>query len=315
MEQIHGIKIMDTDALKRKGWNLKKLADIGVQAFMKQIFIDGFFHGDPHPGNIFAVGPGKIALIDFGNVGHLDQGAMDQLTAMFLAVTRRDVERIVDIFVEMETLGPGTNRRRLKEDLSFLLGSYYNMPLSQLDIGEALQELLDLAYTHEIHFPTQLTLLFKVLISLEGSGKYLDPNFSISYGAKSFMKELYMHRYHPKRLLISLSSYIENSMMGIKELPKQVKHLLARLEKNELKIQLEHRGLEGLDHTLDRITNRLSLSLIIASLIIGSSLVIYSEKGPVIGNVSAFGLVGYFIASLLGIGMIVSILLKGHRKK
>lgn len=315
MERIYGIKIMDTSALREKGWDLKKLANIGTEAFMKQIFIFGFFHGDPHPGNIFAVSENQIAMIDFGIVGYLDRNAIRMLTDLFTAAARRDVEKIVSTLMEMEALSGETNIRRLKEDISFLLNLYYNLPLKKLNIGEALKELLLIAYRNKIKLPAQLSLLFKSIITLEGSGKYLNPDFSLSIAAKGFIKEIYYHRYHPKQLLEGLKDYSEEVFFSFKYLPKQLRMLMKKLENNDLKLQIHHRGLEGLDRSIDRVTNRISLSMITSALIIGSSLVIYNNAGPKIGNLSIFGIGGFLIASFLGLGMIISILLHSRHKK
>ncbi len=315
MERIYGVKIVDTQTLRQKGWDLKKLADIGTEAFMKQIFIFGFFHGDPHPGNIFAVSEKQIGIIDFGIVGYLDRNIMAMLTDLFTAAARRDVEKIVSSLMEMEALKPETNIRRLKEDISFLLNLYYNLPLKKLNIGEALKELLQVAHKNQLKLPAQLTLLFKSLITLEGSGKYLNPDFSLSMAAKGFVKEIYLYRYHPKQLLEELRGYSEEVLSSLKYLPKQLRVILKKFENNELKVQMVHRGFEELHHTINRATNRISLSMITSALIIGSSLVIYNNAGPKIGGISLFGIAGFLIASFLGFSIIISILFQGRNKK
>ncbi|AOY76949.1 ABC1 kinase family protein [Clostridium formicaceticum] len=315
LQRVYGIKIMDSEGLKAKGWNLEKLATITANCFMKQVFVHGFFHGDPHPGNIFAVGSSKISFIDFGVVGYLDKGTMGFISNLFTAATRRDVEKIVNILMEIDALAPDTNIRRLKEDISFLINLYYNMPLSKLNLGEALKKVMEIAYTNKIKLPSQFTVLLKAIITLEGSVKFLNPEFSLSQISKNVVKEIYLDRFHPKNLIGEMKDYSEEILYGIKYLPKQIRNLIKKIESNQIKFQLEQIGFEKLQDELTRMTNKLSLSLISSALIVGSSLIIQSASGPMLWGVSLFGIIGYLLASILGLGIILSILLSSLRKK
>ncbi|SES73551.1 ubiquinone biosynthesis protein [Natronincola peptidivorans] len=315
LERIYGVKIMDINSIKSQKWDLEELATISAHCFMKQVFIYGFFHGDPHPGNIFAVGPKKISFIDFGIVGYLDKGTMSFISSLFTAATRRDVEKIVNILMEIDAIGSKTNIRRLKEDISFLINLYYNMPLNKLNLGEALKKIMETAYSNNVKLPSQFTVLLKAIVTFEGSVKYLNPEFSLSNIAKDFATEIYLHRLNPKNLIGELKDYSEEILYGIKYLPKQIRNLLKKVENNEIKFQLEQIGFDKLQDELNRMTNKLSLSLISSALIVGSSLIIQNTSGPMMWGISVFGIIGYVLASILGVGIIISILLSSFNKK
>ncbi len=315
LQRIYGVKIMDIDTLKNKGWDLKKIADIGAEAFMKQVFIHGFFHGDPHPGNIFAINESQVAFIDFGVVGFLDKQSLKMITAIFTAGARRDVDKLVNTLIEMDAIAPETNMRRLKEDVSVLINLYYNIPLKRLNLGEALKELIEIAYINKITLPPQLMLLFKSVVTLEGSGKYLNPEFSLSSVTKNSIKEIYLHRLQPQQILTEIRDYTDEIIFGIKYLPKQIRNLIKRLETSDIKLQLDHTGFKPLYEELNRLTNKISLSLITSALIVGSSYMIRNQVESSLYGVSLLGLVTFAIASILGISVIISILINNWHKK
>lgn len=315
MERIYGVKIIENQKLSMKNWSQKDLATIITNCFLKQVFILGFFHGDPHPGNIFVMGPKKIAFIDFGVVGYLDKGTMTFITNLFMAAARKDIDKIVNILMENDTLSPNTNIRRLKEDISFLINLYYDIPIKQLNISEIFKNIMEAAYNNRIKLPPQFTILLKSMITFEGSMKFLNPNFSISNIAKDFAKKIYLHKFDPKNIMGEMKDYSEEVLYSIKYLPKQLRSLLKKMDNNEIKFQLEQVGFDKLQDELSRMTNKLSLSLITSALIVGSSLIIQNTSGPMLWGISVFGIIGYLIASVLGIVIIISILFEAFRKK
>ncbi|WP_026475758.1 ABC1 kinase family protein [Alkaliphilus transvaalensis] len=315
LERIYGVKIMDTKTLKNKGWDLIKIANIGAEAFMKQVFIHGFFHGDPHPGNIFAINENQIAFIDFGVVGYLDKSSMRMLTNIFTSGARKDVEGLVNTLIEMDAIAPDTNMRRLKEDMAMLVNLYYNIPLKKLNLGEAIQELVEIAFINKITLPPQLLILFKSIVTLEGSGKYLHPEFSLSSITKGFIKEIYLHRLRPQQVLAEIRDYTEEIIFGIRYLPKQLRSLIKRIENNDIKLKMDHSGFEVLHESINRLTNIMALSLITSALIIGSSYMIRHDTEPSLYGMSLFGLITFIIATVLGVGVIISIFINNWYKK
>lgn len=315
MERIYGIKIMDINKIKSKNWDLENLAEISANCFFKQIFIFGFFHGDPHPGNIFAVGNSKIAFVDFGIVGYLDKGTMSFISNLLTAAVKKDIDKIINILGEIDALQTNTNIRRLKEDISFLINLYYNMPLNKLNLGEAFKKIMEVAYINRVKLPSQFTILLKSIVTFEGSVKYLNPKFSLSNIAKDFSKEIYYYKFNPQNLAREFKDYSEEIFYGMKLLPKQIKNLIRRIENNEIKFKLEQTDSDKLQNELSRMTNKLSLSLITSALIIGSSFIIQNTNAPMMWGISIFGIIGYLLASILGISIIISIILSNFRKK
>ena len=307
MEKINGVKIIDYRELEKRGWNLKQLATIGAHSFLKQVFIFGFFHGDPHPGNLFAIDQNKLAYVDFGIVGYLDRGSLKMITDIFTAGARKDIEKIVNVLIEVEAVNPDTNLRRLREDLSLLINMYYNMPLRRLNISDALRQCMEVAYTNNIKLPSQFIILLKALITLEGSGKYLHPEFSLSDIAKDFIKEIYLHRLQPQNLLGDLREYYEEVFDSLRYLPKQLRNFLKKVENNEIHLNLEITHFDFIVREVSKMANLLSISLISAALIVGSSLIIYNDHKPQIYGLTTLGFVGYAAAAVLALGVIISV--------
>ncbi|ABR48504.1 ABC-1 domain protein [Alkaliphilus metalliredigens QYMF] len=308
MERIYGIKIMDIDELNKQKWDLERLARIGAKSFMRQVFIHGFFHGDPHPGNIFAVSSSKIAFIDFGIVGYLDKSTMEHIRRMFTAAASKDVDKVVDVLKDMDAISNETNIRRLKEEMSFLINFYYNMPLKKMHLSDVVKQFMAVAYENQVKLPSQFAMLLKAIITVEGSGKLLYPNFTLSMIVKDSIKEIYLHRLKPENMIKEARDYTDEILYGIKYLPKQIRSLLARVEKNEIVFKFDQTGFKIIERELMRLTNKISLSLITSALIVASSLIIQSNMGPLLWGVPVFGLIGYVLSSILGVGIITTIL-------
>ncbi len=299
MEKINGVKIIDYKELEKRGWDLKQLATIGAHSFLKQVFIYGFFHGDPHPGNLFALDSNRIAYVDFGIVGYLDRGSLKMITDIFTAGARKDIERIVNILIEAEAVNSDTDLRRLRDDISLLINMYYNMPLKRLNIADALRHCMEVAYTNNIKLPVQFIMLLKALITLEGSGKYLHPEFSLSDIAKDFIKEIYIHRLQPQNIFGDVKEYYEEVFDSFRYLPKQMRNFLKKVENNELQLNLDIAHFDFIVRELSKLAILISISLISAALFIGSSMVVFSDRSPQIYGLTALGFGGYTIAALL----------------
>lgn len=315
MEKINGVKIIDYIELEKQGWDLKKLATIGAHSFLKQVFIFGFFHGDPHPGNLFALKENRIAYVDFGIVGFLDRGSLKMITDIFTAAARKDVEKIVNTLMEVEAINPETNLRRLREDISLMINMYYNMPLKRLNISDALKQCMEVAYTNNIKLPSQFIILLKALITLEGSGKYLHPDFSLSDIAKDFVKEIYLNKFHPKNLFGDIRDYYEEIFDSFKYLPKQIRNFLKKLENNKIQLNIEISHFDFIVRELSNIADLFSLSMISSALIIGSSIIIYSDHKPQIYGLTSLGFIGYAVAAVLSASIIFSVIFKRLKRK
>jgi len=312
MEYIDGIRILDLRRLEQAGLDRKIIAVNGANSVLKQIFEHGFFHGDPHPGNIFVLENNVIAPLDFGLMGRLDDELIEQLGYLLNGIIHKDIDRIVRVFLNIGILRDEIDIRTLKLDIGEFIDRYYQIPLYQLDIQHIINEAMEIVSRHHIRLPRDLYLMGKALVIMERMGEVLDPEFDIISIAKPYMQKIITQKFDPRRLMRDASRTLEDFKDLLDSLPETLKQILSKVRKGELRINLHHQGLDHLIGELDKSTNRLSFSLIIAALIIASSMIIQLNKGPLIFRLSAFGLIGYVIAAFLGLWLVIAIMRSGR---
>ncbi len=312
MEYIDGICINDIDAIEKAGLDRREIAKNGANAVLKQIFEHGFFHGDPHPGNIRVLPGNVIAPIDFGLVGRIDQETIEHLSDLLSGIVKKDSHRVVRVMMNMEMIKDDINLSALRIDLTDMIDRYIDIPLSHINIDQVHDDFLKLVKVHKIRFPRNLYLMGKTFIVMESIGRELDPEFDILSLAKPYITRLILTRYNPARLTRDLIHILEAYSDLIRTLPDNIRQILVKVGKGQLGINLYHQGLNQLIRELDKSTNRLSFSLIIAALIISSSLIIQLNLGPKIFGLSAFGLLGYLTAAFLGFWLVIAILRSGR---
>lgn len=312
LEFISGIKISQLDELRRAGYDLKQIAKSGADAFLKQVFVHGFFHADPHPGNLHVLPGNVICIFDFGMVGRLDDDLKFQLTELLLCVLRRDVDRIVSQLLYSGELLDESNIKDLKRDLTEFIDDYYDILLQDLKVGKLLIDFVEILTEYRIKFPSNLMLLSRALFAMEGIGRQLDPSFDMVGQLKPFAEQIMKDRYSPSSIAKDAARTLQSYQALGKSLPKDIKEFINRINRNQFKIDLEHRGLERLINDLDKSTNRISFSMVIAALIIGSSLIMQTEKGTMLFGFPILGLLGYTVAGVLGFGLAIAILRSGR---
>ena len=312
LEYIDGIKVSDREALLLKGFKPEQIAHNGAVFFLKQVLDFGIFHGDPHPGNFFILENGIICMLDFGMVGHLSEDVRDYLVDLLQAVLGRDPERIVSLLSSSGDLPDEVNLPNLRHDLTFFIDNYYDIPLHEINTGRLLDEFFGILSLYRIRFSPDLMLLAKALVIIEGIGRKLDPDFNMIVHLKPFMEKIVREKVSPAYLGKEASRVLISFATLFKNLPRDLQAFINRLNHNRFKIDLEHRGLDRLINDLDRSSNRISFSLLIASLIIGSSLIMQTEKGPMLFGFPALGFIGYSIAGFLGLWLAIAILRSGR---
>ncbi|MEZ4483417.1 MAG: AarF/UbiB family protein [Syntrophotaleaceae bacterium] len=312
LEYVDGIKVSEFDLLRQAGYDLKAIARNGADAILQQVLVHGLFHGDPHPGNIFILPDNVVCFIDYGMIGRLDRELIYRLAELLHAVLQRDVERLVGILLYSGELTDEIRRPELKKAVSDFVDDYYEVPLQEIRAGKLLAEFVELLIRFRIPFSPDLMLLAKTLIVMEGIGRQLDPDFNMINHLKPFMHRLLQEKVSPANLGREGLRMVQSYSALLKSLPDDLKELITRINRNKFKIDLEHRGLEHLITDLDKSSNRISFSLLIAALIIGSSIVMQTDKGPLLFGFPVLGLLGYSIAAALGLWLAIGILRSGR---
>ena len=312
MEHISGVKLTDLQALREPRFNRRTIAVNGTNMLLKQIFEYGFFHADPHPGNILVMENNIIAPLDFGIVGFIDNQLKEHLVNALSAFAERDVDRFMHVFGDMGLLEDSVDLHGLRHDFNTLMHYYYSMPISQIHIGQLLKELHTIVRNYHIYLPVDFVLMTKALITAETIGHELVPDFDISVLVKPFIHRLMLSRLDPKRNIERLVGTFGDVMHLMGELPAELRMLLKKMKAGKLKFQFEHKGLENFISETDRSVNRLSFSIVIAAITIGSSLIIHLNVGPRIFGLPAIGLVGFLLAGFSGILLIYAIIRSGR---
>ncbi|MCM2264893.1 MAG: AarF/ABC1/UbiB kinase family protein [Desulfuromonadales bacterium] len=312
LEFIDGIKITEFGELTARGFDLKELARRGATSFLKQVLDHGVFHGDPHPGNIFVLPDHVLCLLDYGIVGRLSPELKQQLIELLEALLQRDVERIIAQLLYSGELTDDADLKSLRRDLHEFIEDYYDILLQDLRVGRLLTDFIEILTHHRIRFPADFMLLAKSLIAMEGLGRQLDPEFNMIDYMRPYIEQLVRERLNPGSISREVFRIAQAYSSLIKNLPRDIKEFLNRLNRNQFKIDLEHRGLDKLVTDLDRSSNRISFAVVIGALIVGSSLIMQTDKGPLMFGFPVLGFLGYSVAGFLGLWLAIGILRSGR---
>jgi len=306
MSFIDGIPGNDLTTAVQRGLDLKTLAERGANTVLKMVLIDGFFHADPHPGNIFYLPDNRIAIIDCGMVGRISIDRRDEIADLLAALVSRDIDTLRDILI-IWAENTAIDETKLAADIEEFISSYDNAPLKHVRFSSLLNDLTTIMRENQLAVPPDLTMLFKALITLEGLGRQLDPDFQIVSHLTPFVKKIIIDRYMPANLFKRGKRGLGNLVSAVTGLPGDVSQVLREAARGRLKVNLDLKRLDHFGHQLDHSTNRLTMALITAALIIGSSIVMTVEGGPTIFGLPAFGFLGFFLAFLIGILLMISV--------
>ena len=310
LERLDGIPIDAVQQFDEANLDQEKIAETLVDFFYKQIFIDGFFHSDPHPGNLFVLADGRIGLVDFGMVGRISGEMLDSICTWFVAILNRDVDRVVKTYVRMGILGDMTNTAALKMEMTDFLDRYFNMPLSRIRIGTLLDEVLNASLRHQVNFPSAFLMLGKTVITIESVVMNLNANFDLVAFSQPYIAHIVMQQFEPARWGKQMYGAAEDFAEMVANLPLQLHQILQKLQRGNLRLELDHTNLDRLIGVFDRVSSRISFSLIIAALIVGSSILL--QEVSMWGPKSILGIMGYATASIFGVGLVISILRSGR---
>jgi ubiquinone biosynthesis protein len=308
IEYIDGIKITDIASLDAAGLDRKAIAVNGANITLKEVFEFRFFHADPHPGNLFVCENNIIAPVDFGMTGTIEEDVADQMSGVFLAVLEKDVDGLVKNLRALGVAEDVEDIRSFKIDVRDLVDRYYGLPLSKIEIGGVFRELMGIVQRYRLRLPHNFAMIGKALMITEGVGRALYPDFNILEIAKPYARRLLWKRYDPRRQLNEMRKTGAEALDFLKALPTDLKEIFAIIRKGKFTMLFEHRGLELLVDELDRSSNRISFAVVIAALIVGSSLIFQTRVGPTFFDYPIIGLAGFLLASILGIWLLIGIM-------
>lgn len=313
IERVRGIKVNDLPALEAAGVNRTTLAERAAHVLLKMVFEDGFFHADPHPGNLFVEADGRLGLIDFGMVGYVDERTQDRLAALLMALTAQDADRLVDAFIDLGITGRRVDREGLRRDLSHIVFRYYGRPIKELAVGPILTETLEVSRRHRLHMPANLALLIKTVMMAEGLAIQLDPDFRLTTVLVPYTERLVLRRYSPLRWARRLgAASLDAAELGV-ELPHQLRRLLGAAERGDLQVGVRPERFGPLLGQLERMANRIVLGILVSAFIIGLAVLMAAAHPPGVEGLAApaFG-VGFVLAALLGIYLALAIFRSGR---
>ena len=306
MELIVGIRI--TDLAATTDTDREILARKGLRLTIKQIFEDGFFHADPHPGNVL-IKPGNVfCLLDWGMVGRLPAAVRMQLVDLIEAAIDKDCERLTTmILVIVKPVGE-VDRHRLEQGLLDLLDIYHSLPLNQVNIGTLLLEIVGIIQEHRLQLPADLAIMIKALITAEGTARLLYPELNVVREAEPFIRRLCLGRWKPQSLWRGLVHTLRDFSRIQRDLPERLNHIISSLDEGRLLLRFRHENLGSLRQTLENISNRLTFGIIIGALIIGSSMIITTGVKPLLFGYPAFGMIGYLVSGILGLWLVFTMI-------
>jgi len=293
--------------------NRKAVAHRLARAFMRQFFEMGLFHADPHPGNVLITPPATVGLIDFGLTGQIDEEMLGHLVIALTAALSREGDVIVEVLADMNALSDATNRRQLRREFMELIDKYYGLPLHRFDLQTLFFEITGLVQRNQVVLPREFVLLGKALVAIGGICLQLDPNLDLLALIKPRMIDLVAKRLAPGRLIKSAAISGWHLYNILKVAPSQMRDAFRRLARGQWQMHIRHENIDDLAHEIDRASNRLGVSVIVAAVIVGSSLIIGSESRlPFLDMpLAIIGIVGYLFAAVMGLWLVINMIRSG----
>jgi ubiquinone biosynthesis protein len=279
---------------------------------LKMIIEDGFFHADPHPGNVFYLPGNRLAFIDFGMMGRLSDARRDQLLSLMLGLVQRDPQAVVEVLMEWTEDAGHTDMEALQQDVVAFVDQYRGTALAKLSLGGMMNDVTTILREYRLALPADLALLVKTFITLEGLGRSLAPDFHMATEAEPLLEAAVRARYSPRVLAERGWTSAVHGLRLLGRLPREVARMLRQTKRTGVQVHVEVRHLERVVDQLDRAVSRLTVAMVVAALIVGSSIVMTVRGGPMLFGLPAFGLLGFLIAGIGGIWLAWSVLRSGR---
>jgi len=311
MEYIDGLKITNKEKLAEIGLTGKDLALKGINLYFEQVFVHGFFHADPHPGNIFIMPNKKVCFIDFGMMGIILDKDKELLADLLLSIHTRDVEGFKKALLKFAYEETGINEKDLEYDIIEFFAEYPSTTLEEIDSNEVIAAMNSLFFEYKIKVPANLLLLLKALVIIEGVGLQLDPTYNIIENIAPFAEGLFKVKFSPtkmsQRMFKTATDWTKLSL----GLPEDLKEVMDKIKRGKLHIEFEHKGLEQSNKMLEEAFNRISFTILLSAMVLASSLVVLADIPPKIYGMSGLGFAGFVLSILLAFRLAYSIIKHG----
>lgn len=311
MEYIRGAHVAEVEQDESGKFDGKAVARTGANIILEQIFAHGFFHADPHPGNILVLDNNVVCFLDFGIMGRIRPQQREFLVQLVLGTVNRDPARVTDALLGLtKQTKRDIDVESLEEDIYDLIESYVDVALGEIDLTRFFTDMIGVIVRHGLKIPSNLMLVTKTLVAIEGIGADLSPDFDLMEVFEPFARRLVLRRFRPRNLVHEGYELAQDYGDFLKSFPVDAKESLQLLKTGKLRIGFRVGGLEPLRRTLDAISYRLVFGLVLASLLVSSSLVIQANVPPLWNEVSVIGLVGFAIAGVIAFGFFVSLIVQ-----
>ena len=312
MEYIDGVKPRSREIIVAAGLDGPTIARRGADFVLRQIFEFGFFHSDPHPGNLLILPENVVVPLDFGQVASLGRTERVLLGELVLGLIQQDASSLVQAMDTREMLGDRCDAGHLTREIDAMLGAYYGLPLKDIPVSHVIAQTFEIIREHRVRPPAEFTLMLKSLMTIETLARTMDPDFVLVDALRRHARRLTTEDLDPRRMLAAGRRALRDSADLIGRLPADLNSILDRLRHGQLQLHVQHEHLESLVRTLDRSSNRVSFAMIIAGLLVGSSMLV-PQEGSLLGmmRLHVLGLMGYTVAAVLGLWLVISIISSG----
>lgn len=301
LEALVGTPLSQKGAVDQEGLDRLKVMRIGLRAYFKMVFKDGFFHGDLHAGNLFLLPDSRIGLVDFGIVGRLNRRVRDSIANMFVSLYTEDYERLAYEYLELAPYSDAVDLDQFAKDLQDLLAPYFGLTMKNVNLGRLMLDSAGIAARHRLVLPSELMLFFKSIVTIEGMARLIVEDFNLLDHALEFAQEIVRTKYAPERITEDLTLFGRDSAALLRVLPRQVKQIVRKINHPEFAFKLSLVELEELKRSVETSSNILFLGLIIGSLILSASITMFLDHGPIFLHIPLMSAIGYGLAILLGI--------------
>lgn len=313
LEMLDGQKLVDVELELMDMAQRKALATTIAECWLKQIYTDGFFHGDPHPSNILVMDDGAIALVDFGIAGRLSDNDRNNIISLFLDVMNERIERIPKRLAALGVEFPHEKEAEFVSEARDLFAKYYGVDLRDVDPVGVFRDVFGTIYRLKLRLPVQYLLLEKSAATLEGIGSQIYPAFNVFEFARPYTHEFMVKRYSPASVLERGGQEVEGYINMLRDFPSQVHDTMDLIRDGEVKVNFVHRNLEDVMQRFTVLTNRLVVAVVLSSLILGSSIIgLFAEGGPRVLGISVFALFGFLVSGFFGLWIVVGIMKSGR---